>query len=140
MKTQENKYRNSLDKDVPKMGTTLFLGNVTSLSKHAMDYLFIKQQNTDIWSIVETSMIPKTSFRIKQKFGFNNRVIYSNPGVPSPLGGKAHGGELHAVKKHFNSMPIDQQVLDNIAGQTTSTFRFSAMMHASAWSVCSVTV
>ena len=42
IKTQENKYRNSLDKDVPKMGTTLFLGNVTSLSKHAMDYLFIK--------------------------------------------------------------------------------------------------
>ena len=54
-------------------------------------------------------------------------IIYANNGVPSPLGGKAHGGEMHAVKKHLNSMPIDQQVYDSIAQQTNSILRISAM-------------
>ena len=110
------------------MGTSIFMANVTSLSPHALEYLFTEQKDTDILSIVETSITPATQFNYKQKFEFNNRVIYSNNGVPSPLGGKAHGGELHAVKKHLNSMPIDQCILDNIAQQANSTLRISAMI------------
>ena len=110
------------------MGTSIFMANVTSLSPHALEYLFTEQKDTDILSIVETSITPATQFNYKQKIEFNNRVIYSNNGVPSPLGGKAHGGELHAVKKHLNSMPIDQCISDNIAQQANSTLRISAMI------------
>ena len=110
------------------MGTSLFMANVTSLSPHALQYLFTIQKDIDILSIVETSIVPSRAFHFKQKFGYNNRYIYSNNGVPSPLGGKAHGGELHAVKKHLNSMPIEQSILEQIAQQSNSILRISAMV------------
>ena len=121
------KYRKSIESVSPKIGTTFFVANVTSLSSHTLEYLFTKQQNTDVLSIVETSIIPTEAHFYKQKFNYNKRKIYANNGVPSPLGGKAHGGEMHAVRKHLNSMPIDQQVYDSIAQQTNSILRIRAM-------------
>ena len=109
-----DEYRKSIESVSPKIGTTFFMANVTSLSPHALEYLFTEQKDVDILSIVETSIVPNKAYFYKQKFDHNNNHIYSNNGVPSPLGGKAHGGELHAVKKHLNSMPIDQQVYSNI--------------------------
>ena len=120
-------YRKSIETDNPKMGTSVFMSNVTALSAHAMEYLFTHQQHNDILSIVETSIVPNRAFYYKRQFERNNRKIYSNDGVPSPLGGKAHGGELLAVKQHLNSMPIDQSILDCIAQQTNSILRISAM-------------
>jgi len=61
------RFRKSIESASPKTGTTFFMANVTSLSPHALEYLFTKQKDVDILSIVETSIIPTKEFFYKQK-------------------------------------------------------------------------
>ena len=73
----------------------LFYSNITSLSKHAMEYLFALPPNILMLMLVETH---KEEAYTKSQFSFNDfNTTCSPPEVTSEMG--THGGEVIAVKK-----------------------------------------
>ena len=111
-----------------KENTTLniFCANITSLSQHAIAYLFKEYSSFHIWSLLETRVTAANSAAQSDYFKKRARKFIASHAVPSEDGGMAHGGELISPMHHLNISPIDDSVLLYIKSQTGSPLRISA--------------
>ena len=98
-----------------------FFSNISSLSKHAQEYLLSLPHEIALIATVENH---KDTEFVESKFhncGFN--TSYSAP-LPLPTGG-THGGELLAIKSRYQSKCIPKHILEHIVREY-GDLRFAA--------------
>ena len=105
----------------------IYCANVTSLSLHAIDYLFTKCSNHHIWALLETRLLAPNIDQHKAKFKQRSRQFVATPATPTAAGGMAHGGELIAPMHHLNISQIDASVFKFIESKTGSPLRICAV-------------
>ena len=104
----------------------IFRANITSLSQHAVAYLFKHYSSFHIWSLLETRVTAANSATQSDYFEKRARKFIASHAIPSEDGGMAHGGELISPMHHLNISPIDNSVLLYINAQTGSPLRICA--------------
>ena len=92
----------------------LYCSNITSLSQHAIAYLFKECAQYHIWSLLGTRTTAAGLSSQTDLFKKKARRSVATTAVPSAAGGMAHGGELVAYNHHLNISPIDSSVLQYI--------------------------
>ena len=105
----------------------IYCSNITSLSQHAIAYLFKNCDQYQIWSLLETRStaagLPAQTDLLKKRA----RRSVATAAVPSTAGGMAHGGELIAFNHHLNMSPIDSSILQYILSKTGAPLRICAV-------------
>ena len=118
--TNNNNAKNNFD---------IYCANITSLSDHAMEYLFKDCNKYHIWSLLETRLVAQNISKFKNDFKNKARQFHATPAdetSSSESGGMAHGGELIAPMAHLNITPIDPSVYKYIESYTGAPLRICA--------------
>ena len=102
----------------------IFRANITSLSKHALAYLFREYSKFHVWSLLQTRVTATILAEQRDYFKKRTRKIIATQAISSNGGGIAYGGELMSSMHHLSIAPIDDSVLLCIKYQTGSPPRF----------------
>ena len=107
----------------------IYCANITSLSDHAIKYLFKECKKSHIWSLLETRLESHRMNKYKNDFKSEARQLHATPADTSSSaesGGMAHAGELISPMSHLNITPIDPAVYKYIEAQTGAPLRICA--------------
>ena len=92
-----------------------------------MIHIFNKCHQHHVISLLETRVDKMHNESLVQTFKSHRRKVFSNPAIPSDLGGLAHGGECISTRSNMAAKHIDVSVLEYIKQHTNADLRFCAV-------------
>ena len=101
----------------------IFFSNITSLSPHAKNY-FSNDLDPDVKVLAINEIHKDDEIAVKNFFrGIGFKAEYN---LPEPTTAQNHGGECVAVRSHFNSKPVNADVLISIETHFNANLRIAA--------------
>jgi hypothetical protein len=99
--------------------------NISSLSPHARNY-FSKDLDKDIKALALNEL--HKDDRISVNSFFREIGFKAEYNIPEPTTAQNHGGECVAIRSHFNSRPVNADVLEAIENHFNANLRIAAVI------------